>query len=83
VAKRSNPEESEGQPVDRKRDTQLVAAGVSAVLLVWFALANRRQVSIDFWVAHRSAPLVVVIAISGLLGALVAILVRRRKAPRE
>jgi uncharacterized integral membrane protein len=83
VAKRSNLEESEGQPVDRKRDVRLIAAGVSGVLLVWFALANRRAVSIDFWVAHRSAPLVVVIAISGLLGALVALMARRRRNPRD
>jgi uncharacterized integral membrane protein len=83
VANQSSPEESEGQPVDRKRDVRLVAAGVSAVLLVWFALGNRREVSIDFWVAHRSAPLVVVIVISGLLGALVALMARRRRSPRE
>jgi uncharacterized integral membrane protein len=83
MAKRSSPEVPEGPPADHKRDVRLVAAGVSAVLLVWFALANRRDVSIDFWVAHRSSPLVVVIAISGLLGALVALAARRRKPPRE
>jgi uncharacterized integral membrane protein len=60
---------------------RLVAMGVIAVLLVWFALANLSSVKIDFWVYHATAPLIVVIAISGLLGAGVALLaVRHRRA---
>ena len=52
------------------------------VLLVWFALANLGRVRIDFWVFHRQAPLILVIVISGLLGALITALIMRRK-PRE
>jgi uncharacterized integral membrane protein len=67
---------------DRRRDAWLVTVGVSAVLLVWFALGNLDRVRIDFWVFHRQAPLIIVIVISGLLGALITALVMRRK-PRE
>jgi len=55
----------------------MVLIGVAAVLLVWFALANFQDVTIDFWVTHAHAPLVVVIAIAGVLGAAVAVGVRR------
>lgn len=71
------------QPVDRKRDVRLVALGVAAALLAWFALGNLRSVSIEFWVTQERAPLIVVIAISGLLGALIATMALRRRAPRD
>ena len=38
---------------------------------------------IDFWVFHRQAPLIVVILISGLLGALITFLIMRRKPKAE
>ena len=38
---------------------------------------------IDFWVFHRQAPLILVIVISGLLGALITFLIMRRKAKPE
>jgi uncharacterized integral membrane protein len=60
----------------------VVGVAVAVVLLVWFALANLSRVRIDFWVFHRGAPLIVVIVISGLLGALITALVMRRR-PRE
>jgi uncharacterized integral membrane protein len=68
--------------VDRRRQATLVGVGVAIILLAWFALANLRSVQIDFWVFHRHAPLILVIVISGLLGALIAALVMRRK-PKE
>jgi uncharacterized integral membrane protein len=90
VAKRpvhSDPQESgegggDGRGVDRRRQATLVAVSVAVILLVWFALANLSRVRIDFWVFHRDAPLIVVIVISGLLGALITALVMRRR-PRE
>ena len=81
----SDPREAEpegGQPVDRRREATLVGVAVAAILLAWFALANLRDVRIDFWVIHRQAPLILVIVISGLLGALIAALAMRRK-PKE
>jgi uncharacterized integral membrane protein len=72
-----------GGGVHRRRQATLVGVAIAAVLLVWFALANRQHVRIDFWVVHRQAPLIVVIVISGLLGALIAALVMRRRPKAE
>ena len=52
-------------------------------MLGWFTVANTRRVQIDFWVFHRQAPLILVILISGLLGALIALLIMRRKPKPE
>jgi len=73
----------EGRPaVDRRRQVTMVGVAVAVILLAWFALANLNRVQIDFWVFHRHAPLILVIVISGLLGALITALIMRRK-PRE
>jgi uncharacterized integral membrane protein len=64
---------------DRRRQATLVGIGMAVILLVWFAVANVRDVRIEFWVFHRQAPLILVIVISGLLGALIAALALRRK----
>jgi uncharacterized integral membrane protein len=64
---------------DRGHQARLVGVAVAVVLLAWFALANLRKVQIDFWVFHRQAPLILVIVISGLLGALITALVMRRR----
>ena len=79
-------EHAEGEKtVDRRRQATMVAVGAAIVLLVWFAIANLSDVRIDFWLIHRQAPLIVVIVISGLLGALITALAMRRrtKEPRE
>jgi uncharacterized integral membrane protein len=68
-----------GKAVDRRRQFRLVGIAVAVILLAWFALANTRRVQIDFWIFHRQAPLILVIVISGLLGALIAALIMRRK----
>jgi uncharacterized integral membrane protein len=63
----------------RGHQVRLVGVVVAVALLAWFALANLRQVQIDFWVFHRQAPLILVIVISGLLGALITALIMRRR----
>jgi uncharacterized integral membrane protein len=73
-------ESGDGQGPDKRRQAALVGVLVAAILLAWFALANLRDVRIDFWVFNRQAPLIVVIVISGLLGALIAALVMRRRS---
>lgn len=74
-------EDGEGRKeVDSRSRFRLVAVLVVGILLGWFALANFRSVQIDFWVFHRQAPLILVIVISGLLGALITYLLMRRKA---
>ena len=55
----------------------------AVILLGWFAVANLRDVRIDFWVFNRQAPLILVIVISGLLGALITALIMRRKPKSE
>jgi uncharacterized integral membrane protein len=73
-----------GDRDDRKHDARLVLIGVVAVLLVWFALANLQDVPIHFWITTTRAPLIVVIALSGVLGAVIGLLAgRRRRRPRE
>jgi len=69
--------------VDRGHQFRLVGILAAGILLGWFALANIRKVQIDFWVFHRQAPLIIVILISGLLGALITFLIMRRKAKPE
>ena len=56
---------------------------MAVILLGWFAVANLREVRIDFWVFDRQAPLILVILISGLLGALITALIMRRKPKAE
>ena len=77
-----HPEDPGGgdKPPDRRRQATVVGVAIAVILLAWFALANLRTVRIDFWVFDRQAPLILVIAISGLLGALIGALVMRRKA---
>jgi uncharacterized integral membrane protein len=79
----STEPDGDGKGVDRKRQGRMVAILVAGILLGWFALANIRKVQIDFWVFHRQAPLIVVIVISGLLGALITFLIMRRKPKAE
>lgn len=73
-----------GRPIqrDRARDTRLIAAGVVAALLIWFAAINTQKVPIHFWVVTTQASLISVIIVSALLGIILASLVRyqRRKA---
>lgn len=70
-------------PRDRKRDVRLVLSGVAAVLLVWFALANLQDVKIHFWVRSTTSPLIVVIVISGVLGAVIALMLSRMSRRRH
>jgi uncharacterized integral membrane protein len=72
-----------GKGAGRRHQARLVGILVVGILLGWFALANIRRVQIDFWVFHRQAPLIVVILISGLLGALITFLIMRRKPAAE
>jgi uncharacterized integral membrane protein len=83
VAKRSSQvERGGGREIDRRRAATLVGVGIAVVLLVWFALGNIHDVSIEFWFTSRKAPLIIVILISGLLGALIGALVVRRRQPK-
>jgi uncharacterized integral membrane protein len=62
---------------------RLVAAAAIAALVLWFALANRQRVTIDFLFTDRETRLVWVIVGAALLGAaadrLLAWRARRRR----
>jgi uncharacterized integral membrane protein len=79
--KSKSPAGSDDAPA-RMGNVRLVGIGLAAVALVWFALANLGSVSIRFWVSERRAPLILVIVIAGLLGALIAMLAQRFKSRR-
>ena len=78
----TGPDDS-GKSVDRRRQVRLIGVAVGVILLVWFAVANTRRVRIDFWIFDRQAPLILVIVISGLLGALITALIMRRRPKAE
>jgi len=56
---------------------------VAAALFVTFAVRNLGRVKIEFWVHQSRAPLIVVIVISGLLGALITTLAHRYRSRRN
>jgi uncharacterized integral membrane protein len=69
--------------VGHRRDARLVAGGMAVVLLVWFALVNRQDVRVHFWVVSATAPVVAVVAIAGVFGAAIGALAVRRSAGRR
>ena len=72
---------SDETPTDRhERDGWKVAAGVAVGLLLWFALANAHSVVVNFWVTSFRAPVIVVIVVSALFGALIVALWRRARS---
>ncbi len=73
----------QGGSPDRKRDFRLVGIGIAAVLLIWFALDNLQRVPINFWVTSAKTSAIVVIIISGVLGAVITLLVQRRRRPSK
>jgi uncharacterized integral membrane protein len=83
MARRSSKSPADpDQTPERKGNVRLVGLGVAAILLVTFAVLNRRTVTVDFWVHQSRAPLVVVILVAGLLGVVVTALAQRHKSRR-
>jgi uncharacterized integral membrane protein len=68
---------------DRKRDARLVATAVIVILLIWFCFDNYDRVKIHFWVTSAHVSLVIVILLSGLLGAAITFLAMRRRRKSE
>jgi uncharacterized integral membrane protein len=54
---------------DRRFEAKTLAALVLAGLLIAFAVANSQEVAVDFLIATADVPLVIVILLSVLLGA--------------
>ena len=57
----------------------MVGLAVAAIFFIWFAVANLNKVKINFWIYDKSEPLILVILIAGLLGALIGALLMRHR----
>jgi uncharacterized integral membrane protein len=68
-------------PVKKQRAvaSKTVAAVAVAFLLIAFGVANDDRVAVDYLVVTRTSPLILVIAVSALLGALIGALIARRR----
>lgn len=73
-------EQSPVDKADRKERNRRIAALVVGVLIVVFAVVNTDKVKVDWVVASSSTPLIVVIAVSFLLGLAGGYLLRGRRA---
>ena len=64
---------------DPKHVARLVVFAVAVVLLVWFVIGNAHTVNVEFWVTSAQTSLIAVILISAALGALISLVMVRRK----
>jgi uncharacterized integral membrane protein len=84
VTEVSEPQADAPAPRDgHRRDVRLVTGGMAIVLLVWFALVNRGDVRVHFWVVSATAPLVAVVAIAAVFGAAIGARTARRVTGRR
>ena len=65
---------------DRKERNRRIAALVVGVLIVVFAVVNTDKVKVDWIVTSSSTPLIIVIAVSFVLGLAGGYLLRGRRA---
>jgi uncharacterized integral membrane protein len=72
------------KPVRKERGfvSKSIAAIAIAFLLLAFGLANDNQVPVDYLVATRDSPLILVIGVSAVLGAIFGALLMRRPRAR-
>jgi lipopolysaccharide assembly protein A len=66
----------------RSDQAKLIVAGVVGALIVVFAVANLEEVEVDWLVTTAQTPLIVVIVVSFLAGAVTGALALRRLRPR-
>jgi len=78
------PAKRPGDKPEKAASTRLVAAGILGVLAAVFAVINLDKVKVDWLVGSWQTPLIVVIAVSMLLGAgLDRLLVRRARKRKQ
>jgi uncharacterized integral membrane protein len=65
---------------ERAIASKTIAAIAVAFLLIAFGVSNDKHVPVDYLVFTRSSPLILVIAVSALLGAIVGALLMRRRS---
>jgi uncharacterized integral membrane protein len=70
------------RPVRKERAlaSKTVAAVAVAFLLIAFGISNDDRVPVDYLVLTRNSPLILVIGVSALLGAIIGGLIVRRRA---
>ena len=69
----------EGTKQGRARDGRTVLLTLAAVLLIWFVVANTKKVQVHFWVFTATTSLIAVILVSAALGAVLALLLGKKK----
>ena len=75
-----------GKPVRKERAlaSKTIAAAAVAFLLIAFGVANDDRVAVNYLVVTRDSPLILVVGVSALLGAIIgALLMRRRPRGRS
>ncbi len=70
-------------PKERNLASKTIAAVAVAILLIAFGLSNRDDVPIDWLVGTTATPLIVVIVVSAVLGALLGALAVRGRSKRR
>jgi uncharacterized integral membrane protein len=65
---------------DRGIASKTIAAIAVAFLLIAFGVSNGDRVAVDYLVVTRQSPLILVIGVSALLGALIGGLIVRRRS---
>jgi uncharacterized integral membrane protein len=70
------------RPVKKQRGlaSKTIAAVAVAFLLIAFGVSNDDRVPVDYLVVTRDSPLILVIGVSALLGAILGALVMRRRS---
>jgi len=70
------------KPVKKERAiaSKTIAAVAVAFVLIAFGVSNNDKVPVDYLVFTRNSPLILVIAVSALLGAIVGGLIVRRRS---
>ena len=70
------------KPVKKERAlaSKTIAAIAVAFVLIAFGVSNDNKVPVDYLVVTRNSPLILVIAVSALLGAIIGGLIVRRRS---
>ena len=83
MSTQERPATKERTPKERAYLSKTIAAVAVAILLIAFGLSNRNEVKIDWLVTTTQTPLIIVIIVSAVLGAILGALAvrgRSRKA---
>ncbi len=81
--KQADPEPSKAPKRSRREQMRSVALLALAVLITAFALLNLKSVRVDWIVGSGSAPLIIVVVISLLVGVVITHFAERRAGRRR